>query len=278
MFNEWIDGTDCFRALFWLHPSNTSLGGGYFSHFGDEETETQNVGAKDQAGPEAPQGVSVVRELTHLSPQVLRAASTYLSPLSPSSRRVAPRSLLPAGPGIPALRPAGPEGPGGAQQDPEPGGRGCRERPLHHPAHEPLAVGRAAPGPQPAGLLPLLTALEAQGHVAGRGLAVAPRPRPEGAEPLPEAPQTLTRKAPSAPGPAFSASVLPKRNKWQWVTQRSHFLALKEVEAGTEATLCPDAISGRPLACTRPSPANNMYFIYDGQVFFFSLTEAFFWP
>lgn len=53
------------------------------------------------------------------------------------------------------------------------------------------------------------------------------------------------------------------------MTQRSHFLALKEVEAGTEATLCPDAISGRPLACTGPSPANNMYFVYDGQVFFF---------
>lgn len=30
------------------------------------------------------------------------------------------------------------------------------------------------------------------------------------------------------------------------MTQRSHFLALKEVEAGTEATLCPDASLGGP--------------------------------
>lgn len=82
--DRWIG--DRVRALFWLHPSNTSLGGGYFSHFGGEEAETQNVATKDRAGPETPQGVSVVGELTHLSPQVLRATGTYLSPLCPSSR------------------------------------------------------------------------------------------------------------------------------------------------------------------------------------------------
>lgn len=147
----------------------------------------------------------MVRELIHLFPQVLRTTSTYLSPLSPSSRRVAPRHPLPAGPGAPALRPAGPEGPGGAQQGPEPGGRGCRERPLHHPAHEPLAVGRAAPGPRPAGLLPLLTVLEAQGHAAGRGLAVPCRPPGPGQRALSHSqrPCRPSRGRLPAPGPSL---------------------------------------------------------------------------
>lgn len=48
---------------------------------------------------------------------------------------------------------------------------------------------------------------------------------------------------------------------------KKSFPSPDEVEAGTEATHCPDTISGRPLACTHPSPANNVYFMYDGQVF-----------
>ena len=132
----------------------------------------------------------MVSERPCLSPQVLRASSTYLSPLGPSSCRVAPHSLLSAGQETPALHAAGPGGPGGAQQGPEPSGPGCRERPLHHQAHELLPVGRSAPGPRPAGLLPLLTALKAQRRTAGRG----------GQSPVAlEAPQTLMRRAPSIP-------------------------------------------------------------------------------
>lgn len=208
----------------------------------------------------------MVRELTHLSPQVLRAASTYLSTPSPSSRRVAPRSLLPAGPGTPALHPAGPEGPGGAQQGPEPGGRGCRERPLHHPAHEPLAVCRAAPGPRPAGLLPLLM-LEAQGHAAGgAGGRPAPGQRAPSRSQRPRRPS----RGRLPPPRALPFSLRASRTEGVAVgDSKKSFPSPDEVEAGTEATLCPDAISGRPLACTHPSPANNMYFMYDGQVFLF---------
>lgn len=63
------------------------------------------------------------------------------------------------------------------------------------------------------------------------------------------------------------------------MTQRSHFLALKEVEAGTEATLCPDASLGGPwparvhlqlIICILYT-MDRLFF-----VFFFFLTEAFF--
>lgn len=103
-------------------------------------------------------------EPTHFSPQVLCARRTYLSP---TSHQVAAHSLSPTSPETPALHPARPGRPRGAQQGPEPGRAGCRERPLHHQADEKLAVGRPAPGSQPAGLLPLLTSLGTQRQMSG---------------------------------------------------------------------------------------------------------------
>lgn len=113
--------------------------------------------------------LSVVNERRALSPQVLCASGTYLSFLAPASRRRVAPHCLPAGAGAPALHPAGPGGPGGAQQGPESSRPGCREHPLHHQAHEPLPVSRPAPGPQPQGLLPLLTSPWRLRHRWGAG-------------------------------------------------------------------------------------------------------------
>ena len=61
------------------------------------------------------------------------------------------------------------------------------------------------------------------------------------------------------------------------MSQRSHFLALKEVEARTEATLCPDASLGGPWPA-RVHLQLIICILYTMDRFFFFLTEAFFCP
>lgn len=167
-----------------------------------------------------------------LSPQVLCASGTYLSFLPPSSRRrVAPRSLPPAGPGAPALRPAGPGGPGRAQQGPESSRAGRREHPLHHQTHEPLPVGRPAPGPEPQGLLPLLTWLWRLRHGRGgrwTGCLLCP-PGRDSAGARPVGPRSPLPRGPRALG--CGPGHREKELAWGPAPE-------------PEATFCPEAISG----------------------------------
>lgn len=176
--------------------------------------------------------------------------STYLSPrhpLSPTSCRAAPRGLLAGSRRAPAPCPSGPGGPGGAQQGPEPSRPGGRERPHHHQAHEPLAVGRPAPGPQPAGLLPLLTALGVQRHMAD-GRACGLLPSPLKALRTPREGLSLQHR----PCCSVSVSAHPGKSPPRAPAPKGG--------AGTKAgTFCHVQSLGVTYTC--PPPANNMYFI-----------------
>lgn len=172
---------------------------------------------------------------------------------------MAPHSLLPASQRTPAFHPAGPRGPGGAQQGPEPSRPGSRECPLHHQAHEPLTVGQPAPGPWPEGLLPLLMAFAAHRQMAGQVGRHSPSQR--SAEAIPEGPVDPSQGTLS-PVQALSAQSQCFQNGRVLVFKRSNFPGdqpLKEV-LGLRPPSVQIHFLGVSQSCTCPPPANNNVF------------------